>query len=66
MADGPLAYFFWRVLDAVDCWLTQARLRVGGCDVAIGSPRRRLIGHGSAIGAVLMMILVGAGRASGV
>jgi len=26
MADGPRAYFFWRVLDALDYWLTQARL----------------------------------------
>jgi hypothetical protein len=26
MTDGPLVRFFWRVLDAVDYWLTQARL----------------------------------------
>jgi hypothetical protein len=26
MAKPPLARFFWRVLDALDYWLTQARL----------------------------------------
>jgi hypothetical protein len=26
MADGPLALLFWCVLDALDYWLTQARL----------------------------------------
>jgi hypothetical protein len=26
MADGRLARLFWRVLDGLDYWLTQARL----------------------------------------
>ena len=26
MADRPLARLFWRVLDALDYWATQARL----------------------------------------
>jgi hypothetical protein len=26
MADRPLVRCFWRVLDALDYWLTQARL----------------------------------------
>jgi hypothetical protein len=26
MADRPLVRFFWRVLDAVDYWVTQVRL----------------------------------------
>jgi len=34
MADKPLVLFFWRVLDRLDYWLTQARLWVAGavCD----------------------------------
>jgi hypothetical protein len=26
MADSPLAHFFWRVLDALDYWITEAGL----------------------------------------
>jgi hypothetical protein len=26
--NGSLAWLFWRVLDALDYWLTQARLRI--------------------------------------
>jgi hypothetical protein len=28
MADGRLARFFWRVVDAADYWLMQARLGI--------------------------------------
>ena len=28
MVDGPLVRFFWRVLDALDYWLGQARLGI--------------------------------------
>jgi hypothetical protein len=28
MADGPLARLFWRVVDAFDYWLMQARLGI--------------------------------------
>lgn len=35
MADGPGPQLFWRVLDALDFWLTQARLWV--VDVVCGA-----------------------------
>jgi hypothetical protein len=28
MADGPLARFFWRILDGLDYWIMQAKLWV--------------------------------------
>jgi len=28
MADKSLGLVFWRVLDALDCWLTLTRLRI--------------------------------------
>jgi hypothetical protein len=28
MVDRPMAWLFWRILDALDYWLTQARLWV--------------------------------------
>jgi hypothetical protein len=34
MADKPLVPLFWRVLDAVDYWVTQAKLWVA--DTACG------------------------------
>jgi len=30
MSDGPLGRLVWRVVDAADYWLTQARLRIVG------------------------------------
>ena len=37
MADGPGPQLFWRVLDALDFWLTQARLWVAD---AVAAPIR--------------------------
>ena len=30
LADRPLVRFFWRVLDRLDCWLTQGEVMAGG------------------------------------
>jgi hypothetical protein len=58
MAERLRMGFFWRILDALDYWLTQARLWV--VDVVCAAPcRRRLIGRESAIATVLTMILIG-------
>jgi len=37
MAEGVLAQLFWRALDRVDYWITQARLRA--LDRAYGLPQ---------------------------
>jgi hypothetical protein len=47
MADGPGPQLFWRVLDALDFWLTQARLWVAdavcGPDPDTPADRARLL-----------------------
>jgi hypothetical protein len=54
MADGPLAYFFWRALDRLDYWLTQAKLWLADAGVW-RVPQSALIARSRA---VLAMILV--------
>jgi hypothetical protein len=46
ITDGPVVRLFWRALDRLDYWLTQARLWLA--DAVCGpKPQRGLIGDGS-------------------
>jgi hypothetical protein len=46
MTDGPLVRLFWRALDRLDYWLTQARLWLAGLPgVSEGRSRTRWVAY---------------------